>query len=278
MKVAVTWEMSGYVDIDAPTMEEAMEKFLDDMDHIPLPRDGEYIDGSFELSSKDPEILKTFADIMEEAEHAQAGSAQTKSTRTQAVEFCPHCESENVFPDWDTEKQGYTAKCQHCGETIILCDECLHADDNTGRGCDWHEKVHGNETWGICFRGMTKHQANPSTGSTLTGESRKSTVIYENDVTAVLRQRWIACYMLYDWNPRHADDTYLSNKYGWVQQTYKRLKGKTADANTLTDTFNQILLADVEDFIQTHMKVWQCDRLTVESQVTKAVAELSSKV
>jgi hypothetical protein len=25
-------------------------------------------------------------------------------------------------------------------------------------GCDWHEKVHGNETWGICFRGMTKHQ------------------------------------------------------------------------------------------------------------------------
>ena len=27
MKVAVTWEMCGYVDIEADTMEEAMEKF-----------------------------------------------------------------------------------------------------------------------------------------------------------------------------------------------------------------------------------------------------------
>lgn len=27
MKVAVTWEMCGYVDIEANNMEEAMEKF-----------------------------------------------------------------------------------------------------------------------------------------------------------------------------------------------------------------------------------------------------------
>ena len=27
MKVAVTWEMCGYVDIEADTMEEAMEKY-----------------------------------------------------------------------------------------------------------------------------------------------------------------------------------------------------------------------------------------------------------
>ena len=49
MKVAVTWEMCGYVDIDADTMEEAMEKFNNESDCIKLPTNGEYVDGSFEL-------------------------------------------------------------------------------------------------------------------------------------------------------------------------------------------------------------------------------------
>ena len=102
--------------------------------------------------------------------------------------------------------------------------------------------------------------------------------IHENDVTAVLMHRWIACYMLYDWNPGHAEFAYLSNKCDWVQQTYRRLKDRAIDATSmkdvLADTFNRILLEDVEDFIQTHMRVWKCDRLTVEFQVAKAVAEI----
>ena len=85
---------------------------------------------------------------------------------------------------------------------------------------------------------------------------------------------------LYDWNLHHADHAYLSNKCNWVQQTYKRLEGTATDAaslkDTLTDTFNRILLEDVEDFIQTHMKVWKCDRLTVEFQVVKVTAEIFS--
>lgn len=71
---------------------------------------------------------------------------------TEAVEVCPHCVSENVFPNWDVQKQGYVAKCQHCGEEIMLCDECLHADDNECRRCDWHESSDGT---GHCFRGST---------------------------------------------------------------------------------------------------------------------------
>ncbi len=104
--------------------------------------------------------------------------------------------------------------------------------------------------------------------------------IYEDAISVALWQRWIACYMLYDWNLRHADHAYLSNKCNWVQQTYKRLEGTATDAaslkDTLTDTFNRILLEDVEDFIQTHMRVWKCDRLTVEFQVAKVIAEIFS--
>lgn len=115
-------------------------------------------------------------------------------------------------------------------------------------------------------------------GSQSTETDQEEISIHKDVVSAVIWQRWIACYMLYDWNPHHAGYAYLNNKCDWVQQTYKRLDGTAIDAaslnDVLTDTFNRILLEDVEDFIQTHMKVWKCDRLTVEFQVAKAIAEI----
>ena len=63
MKVAVTWEMCGYVDIDAETMEEAMEKFNEDSEFIALPTNGEYVDGSFQLSSDNVEEMEAMAGI-----------------------------------------------------------------------------------------------------------------------------------------------------------------------------------------------------------------------
>ena len=33
-------------------------------------------------------------------------------------------------------------------------------------------------------------------------------------------------------------------------------------------------LEDLEDFIQTHMRVWECDRLTVEYHVARVMSEL----
>jgi hypothetical protein len=62
MKVAVTWEMCGYVDIDADTMEEAMEKFDRESDYIKLPTNGEYVDGSFQLSSDDVEEMEAMSE------------------------------------------------------------------------------------------------------------------------------------------------------------------------------------------------------------------------
>ena len=62
MKVAVTWEMCGYVDIEADTMEEAMKTFNEDSDYIKLPNDGEYVDGSFRLSSNDVEEMEEMAE------------------------------------------------------------------------------------------------------------------------------------------------------------------------------------------------------------------------
>lgn len=78
-----------------------------------------------------------------------------KECRTEAVEVCPHCMEENVFPGWDVNKEGFEAKCEHCGEEIMLCDECTHAEDNPHRVCDWRQYVGGDST---CWR-KTQHQA-----------------------------------------------------------------------------------------------------------------------
>lgn len=78
---------------------------------------------------------------------------------TEAVEVCPFCERENVFVNWDVEKRGYIAKCWQCGRKIMLCDECLHADDNKGGFCDWREIVRdGKCVEGHCFRGVIKRK------------------------------------------------------------------------------------------------------------------------
>ena len=70
----------------------------------------------------------------------------------EAVEFCQHCESENVYPMWDVNVKGYVAVCQHCGKEIFLCDECMHMEDNESMKCDWCKTDCG----GKCFRGTTK--------------------------------------------------------------------------------------------------------------------------
>lgn len=70
----------------------------------------------------------------------------------EAVEMCPHCEKENVYPMWDVNVKGYVAVCHHCGKEIFLCDECMNAEDNEGMSCDWCKTDCG----GKCFRGITK--------------------------------------------------------------------------------------------------------------------------
>lgn len=59
MKVAVTWEMCGYVDIpQAKTVEEAIKIFNKESDYIKIPNNADYVDGSFQLSTDDVEEME----------------------------------------------------------------------------------------------------------------------------------------------------------------------------------------------------------------------------
>lgn len=66
------------------------------------------------------------------------------------VEACPYCDSENVYPGYDPEKDGYITKCKTCGCSIFLCDACHHAKDNLGGKCDCREE----DGKSVCFRGQ----------------------------------------------------------------------------------------------------------------------------
>lgn len=69
--------------------------------------------------------------------------------RHEAVEVCPHCMQEVPVPNW-APSDGYRVYCPFCFESILLCDECMHAEDNPGRICDWDSKT------GRCFRDYKK--------------------------------------------------------------------------------------------------------------------------
>ena len=63
-------------------------------------------------------------------------------------EVCPHCDSE-ITLIWDVDNDGYRVFCPSCGEELMFCDACFHADDNPGGKCDFKTDFDGNPT---CFR------------------------------------------------------------------------------------------------------------------------------
>lgn len=56
----VTWEVCGFVKVKAKTHEEAIKIFKETSDDIPLPMSASYVDGSFHLSSSDPEYIELY--------------------------------------------------------------------------------------------------------------------------------------------------------------------------------------------------------------------------
>ena len=60
IKLPVTWEVCGLVEVEANSIEEAVEYFNQNSSDIELPENPEYVDGSFALSDDDPDYIKCF--------------------------------------------------------------------------------------------------------------------------------------------------------------------------------------------------------------------------
>lgn len=102
--------------------------------------------------------------------------------------------------------------------------------------------------------------------------------IEKDSVSGVLQKRWIACYLLYDLNYRHASNAFYNNEYGRHQRVVEMI-GDDFVLNdellqSITQLYNKVLAEDIESFIQEHLSVWAKDRLEVELGIAEAYAEL----
>ena len=60
-RLPVTWEVCGFVNVEAESLEEAVQDFNENVDEYELP-DPEYVDGSFRLTEDNIEVLKLICD------------------------------------------------------------------------------------------------------------------------------------------------------------------------------------------------------------------------
>ena len=60
IKLPVTWEAFGIVEIEANSIEEAVNYFNETSDYLNMIENSEYVDGSFRLSESDPDFIKLF--------------------------------------------------------------------------------------------------------------------------------------------------------------------------------------------------------------------------
>lgn len=101
------------------------------------------------------------------------------------VEMCPHCETE-VEMVWDTERYGYNSFCPHCGERLMLCDECLHHGDEPAWICDYNSKTDS------CRRNIVKSKVGygrmKDIASRLIGELANRINKFDGDIYEVLSE------------------------------------------------------------------------------------------
>lgn len=57
-KIPVVWQMMGTVTVEANTLEEAIEIAQDDEGVIPIPDDGTFLDGSWEVDCSDEDYIR----------------------------------------------------------------------------------------------------------------------------------------------------------------------------------------------------------------------------
>ena len=62
-RIAVTWEMCGYIEVEADNIEEAMNMVRENPDDYNLPIERDYVDGSFSLSTDDVDEMKAICNF-----------------------------------------------------------------------------------------------------------------------------------------------------------------------------------------------------------------------
>lgn len=69
-KIPVAWTMMGTVNVDANTLDEAIEIAKNDAGVIPIPDNGTFLDGSWEVDCSDSAYIREWYNDNEQDETA----------------------------------------------------------------------------------------------------------------------------------------------------------------------------------------------------------------
>lgn len=69
-RIPVAWTMMGIVDVEAKTLDEAIEIAKDDAGVIPIPDNGTFLDGSWEVDCSDSAYIREWYNYNKQDETA----------------------------------------------------------------------------------------------------------------------------------------------------------------------------------------------------------------
>lgn len=102
----------------------------------------------------------------------------------------------------------------------------------------------------------------------------------EDDVSEVLFQRWIACFMVRDRNLRHASFAFDNGEYyRWkkVCQILGRQSMIPSEQDSeLKNAYNRVLCEEIEGSIKEYVEIWNEPRCVVELTIAEIMAEVFS--
>lgn len=67
-KIPVAWAMMGVINVEAKTLDEAIEIAKDDAGVIPIPDNGTFLDGSWEVDCSDSAYIREWYNNNEQDE------------------------------------------------------------------------------------------------------------------------------------------------------------------------------------------------------------------
>lgn len=112
-KIPVAWSMMGTIEVEARTLKEALEIARDDAGIIPIPENGTFMDGSWEVDCSDDDYIRNWYNDGQEdcVEETQLDTSWLDTAKETIRQFCLReygADNEPDFTDLTNVSLAYT--------------------------------------------------------------------------------------------------------------------------------------------------------------------------
>ena len=102
-----------------------------------------------------------------------------------------------------------------------------------------------------------------------------SIVSSDDSLAEQLRLKWLACYMLYDWNIVHACQSFDNTQYDRLKKVYTMAdKMSLCQDQSLIVLYYAVLSVEIENWMKQHQTI--INHSTADNLLKRALSELGS--